>query len=234
MSRRTQHQRLRGGFLLALALSLFAGGAAYWKTALAPGPEPIQFGTSAVAYTVVPGDSLNAIAARYSVSVSAIMTANGITNPNLVLVGARLRIPVVLALSGLPGVHRDVQQVITSYARQYGVSPMFALAIAWQESGFNQSMVSSAGALGVMQVEPGTGVTVSDLIGRPVNLHELHDNVRAGVYWLARLNATYGGNERRTAAAYYQGAGSVSRDGLYQDTSQYVNDVMALEARFGG
>ena len=45
---------------------------------------------------------------------------------------------------------------IQSVASQYGVSPSLAAAIAWQESGFNNAMVSSANARGVMQVMPGT------------------------------------------------------------------------------
>ena len=46
----------------------------------------------------------------------------------------------------------DVQSV----ASQHGVSPSLATAIAYQESGFNNAMVSSANARGVMQVMPGT------------------------------------------------------------------------------
>ncbi len=36
------------------------------------------------------------------------------------------------------------------------------------------------------------------------------------------------------AAAYYQGLSSVRQHGLYSDTQQYVNNVMALRNRFGG
>jgi hypothetical protein len=36
------------------------------------------------------------------------------------------------------------------------------------------------------------------------------------------------------AAGYYQGLSSVQQNGMYSDTQQYVNDVMALKARFGG
>jgi soluble lytic murein transglycosylase-like protein len=224
----------RRGLLLATIPSMLVGGAVYWKTALTPDPPTVQLGSEASLYTVVPGDSLSAIAARYGVSASAIIAVNGITNPDLVVIGARLRIPAASAPSGLPNDRRAVQQLISSYAQMYSIPPAFALAIAWEESGFNQNMVSQTGALGVMQVEPDTGVTVADLLGRPFNLHIVRDNVQAGVYWLARLDASYSGDQRLAAAAYYQGAGSVSRDGLYRDTLQYVSNVMALEARFGG
>ena len=47
-----------------------------------------------ITHIVQPGETLFSIASRYGVSVQAIMQANGITNPNMVFVGQRLRIPV--------------------------------------------------------------------------------------------------------------------------------------------
>src|SRR3954452_17871015 len=58
---------------------------------------------------------------------------------------------------------------IQSVAAQYGVSPSLASAIAWQESGFNNAMVSSANARGVMQVMPGTWDYVENLAGRQLD-----------------------------------------------------------------
>ncbi len=161
------------------------------------------------------------------------MAVNDISNPNLVVAGSRLQIPVTSAVPALPAIHRGTQQLISNYAQLYGIPTAFALAVAWQESGFNQNTLSHTGAIGVMQVEPDTGVTIGNLLGRPVDLHLVRDNVQAGVYLLARLDASYSGNQRLAAAAYYQGARSVARDGLYRDTKLYVDDVMALEARFG-
>src|SRR5439155_24906962 len=126
------------------------------------------------------------------------------------------------AASGLPNDPQGVEQLISSYARTYGIPRAFALATAWEESGFNQNIVSRTGAIGVMQVEPDTGVTIGNLLGRPFNLHILRYNVHAGVFWLARLDASYSGNQQLAAAAYYQGARSVSRDGPYPDTTRYV------------
>ena len=58
----------------------------------------------------------------------------------------------------------DVQSV----AAADGVSPSLATAIAWQESGFNNAMVSAANARGVMQVMPGTWDYVQqNLAGAP-------------------------------------------------------------------
>ncbi len=49
-----------------------------------------------------------------------------------------------------------MRRVVVRIARQHGVDPHLALAVAWQESGWQQRRISSAGAIGVMQVLPGT------------------------------------------------------------------------------
>jgi N-acetylmuramoyl-L-alanine amidase len=234
--RRSSRRPLTRWLLPAAFAAVLVGAAAYWKIEYAPGGGPAQpeYTSVAAVYTVVPGDSLSAIASRYGVPVGDLIAFNGISNPDLLLAGTRLRIPGTTAGSSVTYDPQGAREIISSYAQQYRVSPAFALAIAWQESGFNQHMVSRTGAIGVMQVEPDTGTTIGNLLGRPVDLHDIHDNILAGVFLLSRLEAQYGGNERLVAAAYYQGAASVARDGLYADTRVYVDDVMALKGRFGG
>jgi N-acetylmuramoyl-L-alanine amidase len=125
----------------------------------------------------------------------------------------------------------DVQAV----AAQYGVSPSLAAAIAWQESGFNNSMVSSANARGVMQVMPGTWDYVQrNLAQRQLDPSSATDNVHAGVMYLRRLLDETGGDENAAIAGYYQGVRSVRERGMYDDTSRYVANVQALRGRFGG
>jgi soluble lytic murein transglycosylase-like protein len=125
----------------------------------------------------------------------------------------------------------DIQNV----AAQYGVSPSLAAAIAWQESGFNNDMVSSANARGVMQVMPGTWDYVQqNLAQRSLDPASATDNVHAGVMYLKRLLDESGGDENTAIAGYYQGLQSVRDRGLYDDTQQYVNNVQALRSRFGG
>jgi soluble lytic murein transglycosylase-like protein len=125
----------------------------------------------------------------------------------------------------------DVQAV----ASQYGVSPSLAAAIAWQESGFNNSMVSGANARGVMQVMPGTWDYVQrNLAQRPLDPNSATDNVHAGVMYLKRLLDETGGDESAAIAGYYQGLRSVRERGMYDDTSRYVDNVQALRGRFGG
>lgn len=128
----------------------------------------------------------------------------------------------------------QARALITAYARQYGLESSLPLAIGAQESGFQQTAVSRAGAVGVMQVEPTTARQIGALLGRPVNLYSLDDNIHAGVFWLAHLVARYGGNERLAAAAYYQGSSSLARRGVYTDTVRYVSRAMVLKTKYGG
>jgi LysM repeat protein len=125
---------------------------------------------------------------------------------------------------------------VGSIAAANGVSPSLAEAIGYQESGFNNNMVSTTGATGVMQIEPGTWNYIGqNLAGPPpLSASSAADNVRAGSLLLHSLLNQTGGNQAMAAAAYYQGLPSIQAHGVLPSTQQYVNDVMALQQRFGG
>ncbi|MGZ4500721.1 MAG: lytic transglycosylase [Nocardioidaceae bacterium] len=120
-----------------------------------------------------------------------------------------------------------VRGVVARTARRHGVNPNLALAIAWQESGWQQRRISSAHAVGVMQVLPATARWMSLYTGHALNPYGLRDNVTAGVVlieWL-RARASY----KHTIAGYYQGLGSVRQHGMYDSTKQYVASVIAIK-----
>jgi soluble lytic murein transglycosylase-like protein len=203
-------------------------------------------------YVVRSGDSLSALAANAGVSLSQIAAANGLDPSAPLLTGTVLKLP-----SGAPAPPRASQPLpaqrvvpaaapaatatrlgagdIQSVAAANGVSPSLAAAIAWQESGFNNGMVSSANARGVMQVMPGTWDFVEqNLAGTKLNANSATDNVRAGVLYLHHLLQQTGGDESAAIAGYYQGLGSVRSRGMFDDTQKYVANVQALRSRFGG
>ena len=115
----------------------------------------------------------------------------------------------------------QVRRLVAAMARHYDVPPRLALAIAWQESGWQQRRVSSAGAIGVMQVMPDTGRWMRWYAGRPLRLRDTHDNVRAGVLTL-RILRSWTKYDHNAIAAYYQGLGAVRRHGHFKDTKRYV------------
>ncbi len=125
---------------------------------------------------------------------------------------------------------------IADIAQANGVPPALAEAIGWQESGWNNDEVSSADAIGVMQILPGTWDWIQNSLtpGAPLAPASAADNVRGGVLLLHSLLASTGGDAAQAAAGYYQGLSSVQQNGMYADTQQYVNDVTSLEQQFGG
>ncbi len=124
----------------------------------------------------------------------------------------------------------QVRHLVSRMAHRYRVPRTLALAIAWQESGWQQRRVSSAGALGVMQVMPDTGRWMRWYAGRRLRLRDTHDNIQAGVMTLRILRA-WTGRDNNAIAAYYQGLGAVRRHGYYRDTKRYVRSVRAHQRR---
>ena len=155
-------------------------------------------------------------------------TFNGVTYPRAIaLAAARNR--AILAKRSVPS-RSETRAMIVRTARKHGVDPRLALAIAYQESGWNQRAVSVANAVGVMQVIPQGGQWASDLVGRKLNLLNTQDNITAGVVMLRALGRATSKTEHQVAA-YYQGLGAVRTHGLYDETRAYLRNVEAIKKR---
>jgi LysM repeat protein len=212
-----------------------------------PGAPPAQG-----AYIVRPGDTLSGLAAQTGVPTAQMAFMNGLAPTAHLLIGTVLKLPtgapaparasqpapatrVVPNADPLPTPARLDGAQIQALAAEHGAPGPLAAAIAWQESGFNNSAVSSANARGVMQIMPGTWDWVNhNLAPVPLDPASAADNVRAGSMYLASLLRETGGDRRLAAAAYYQGLASVRERGMFEDTKRYVDNVLALQGRFGG
>jgi soluble lytic murein transglycosylase-like protein len=98
------------------------------------------------------------------------------------------------------------------------------------ESGFNPSLVSSAGARGALQVLPVTHRYVEDvLLGRPVAATPAGE-IQVGVVFLRHLLRSFG-STRLALAGWYQGETSVRRHGVRPGTRTFVANVLALMQR---
>ncbi len=129
-----------------------------------PGPNTYRAlakRAAARAHVVRPGESFFSIAAHYHVSPWLLARRNRLPLTSVIVPDQRLVLPrgarlSAPAVTGPPASRDAVRVEIDRWARVYGVDPQLARALAWMESGFQQDVVSSVGALGVMQLLPET------------------------------------------------------------------------------
>lgn len=122
------------------------------------------------------------------------------------------------------------RELIEKTAKRRGLPPKFVLAIAQTESDLLPHRVSSAGAMGLMQLMPGTADMYS--VRDPFSSK---DSVNGGTAMLSDLWKRYRGDRRRVAAAYNAGPGRVPRRGplknLPRETRNYIKKVLRAEAK---
>jgi soluble lytic murein transglycosylase-like protein len=185
---------------------------------------------SPLVHTVRAGDSFFSIAARYHVSPWQLARVNRMKLTRVIVPGQRLKVPAGAHIAAAPGAvaRGTVRASLDHWSGVYGVDPKLVRALAWMESGFQQDVVSSVGALGVMQLLPETWEWVDAmLIGRSTP-RTADGNVRAGVRYLRWQLDQFGGDVRLALAGWYQGARAVREIGLYDDTKEFVRIVLSL------
>ena len=196
-------------------------------------------------YTVRPGDTATGLAVRFHAWTAELIAHNHLGPGAGLTVGEQIEVPVVTAAVSRPDRARHararqensadfsrqrVRRAIVQVSHQRGVDPQLSLAVSWQEAGWRMHHVSSAGAVGAMQVLPSTAKWMELYVGRDLHPRRLRDNVATGVTLLDVLAAETVSRARQVGA-YYQGLGAVRRHGLYDDTRAYVDNVMAIKHR---
>jgi LysM repeat protein len=222
------------------------------------GPARPAPNTRTIIHVVRAGETLSGITVRYRVGMDAIATANAIGNPSFILTGQQLRIPGVQpghhahprhrprhrpsppspgmppSMAAVVNQRSAVRHLIVREARRQSFPASLALAVAWQESGWQPGVVSSAGAIGVMQLLPSTADWVgATMLHQHVNPWDARSNVRAGITLLKYYLARYG-NRPLALAAYYQGMAGTDRYGIYPMSRGYVASILHLQRLFGG
>jgi N-acetylmuramoyl-L-alanine amidase len=209
-------------------------------TAAAPAPTTMA---GDLVHVVVRGQTLTGIARQYGSTIAAIVQANGIANPSFLRVGQRLTIPGVASppaaanaptsIAALAAARDEIGAIIRAEAQSQGVPVAFALAVAWHESGWRPTVVSRAGAVGVMQLTPATADWVAGtMLGHGIDLYDARSNVQAGVALLRHYLDRYQGDRTLVLAAYYQGQTAADRHGVYRMTRPYIASILALEKLF--
>ena len=133
----------------------------------------------------------------------------------------------------VPADRAGLRIAFLQFSRLAGVPSDLAMALAWQESGWQRNKVSSTNAVGVMQLMPDTVDFVSrQLLGTaPLNPRDPVANIRMGTRFLRYLLDSHGGDVDRALASYYQGLRSVRERGTLDETDRFVANVKALRGR---
>jgi soluble lytic murein transglycosylase len=128
---------------------------------------------------------------------------------------------------------------VRGHAANYHLDPAFLAAVIEQESKFDANARSSAGAIGLMQLQPATAQGIAKYTGGSkfvvADLDDPELNVRYGAWYLHHLLQKYGGNQRLALAAYNAGQDNVDRwraageDIQFAETRAYVARVEKLE-----
>lgn len=121
------------------------------------------------------------------------------------------------------------EPLLQDLSSRYNVDPDLVRAVMRCESGGNPAAVSRAGAMGLMQLMPGTAK------GLGVDPKDPARNLEGGIKYLAQLSDKYDGDPIKMLAAYNAGPGRVDSYGgipPFPETQNYVKNVMALYRRY--
>ena len=130
------------------------------------------------------------------------------------------------------------QDLILAAAQQNGFDPLFLFSVVWQESQFEGSVHSSAGARGLMQIMPETGASIAQNMGWPPDysaddLYRPLVSLNLGAHFL-RTNLNYfDGDLYAAMAAYNSGLGNAEiwKDLAGGDPDLFVEIVRYEETR---
>ncbi len=230
---------------------------------------PSQSSSGQKQVKVAPGQTLASIAQANGVTITDLASANGITNTNFVEAGQLLTIPApgsaaasqssgptvtptpppasnqpILAANNtqLPpqlAAYPDRVALLPDFeqwASQYGVPAHLLEGLCWWESGWQASIVSVTGAIGVCQLEPYTVNSIETQFfgGKAMDAYDANSNIEMAAAWVHSLIQQAGGSIPTAVAAYYQGMGTIQKFGIYSETRPYVKGVMAYYSYFGG
>ena len=119
----------------------------------------------------------------------------------------------------------ELETIFEDAANTYGVSSNLLKSIAKAESGFNASAISSAGAIGIMQLMPATAASLG-----VTNSYDAKENIMGGAKYISQLLSQYSGNISLALAAYNAGSANVDKYGgipPFTETQTYVQKVLS-------
>ena len=122
-------------------------------------------------------------------------------------------------------------QVIKSTSEKYDIDPYFVSAVIWQESKFDQAARSKAGAIGLMQIMPKTGVWIMreklGVMGDKTTLCGIGMNIECGVWYLNWLLEMFNEDLTLALAGYNAGPTVAGKWKSYPETRHFIAKVLS-------
>lgn len=122
------------------------------------------------------------------------------------------------------GISTPMDEIFEEASKETGVDIRLLKAVGKAESNFRASATSRCGAMGVMQLMPGTAKSLG-----VTDAYDARQNIMAGSKYLAKLLDKYNGDTKLALAAYNAGSGNVAKYGgipPFKETQNYVKRVL--------
>ena len=181
-----------------------------------------RFGTGLAALCLCAASPLTATAQVLEIDDAGSVTVHD--RPEVTLATGSTVITPLKSTRGAGAVRLSTNRAdLSDAASKADLSPDLVEAVAWRESRLRSGVVSPAGAIGEMQLMPGTARDLG------VDPYDSRQNFSGGATYLATLLKRYNGDMVRALAAYNAGPQAVDRYGgvpPYKETQDYVAAIL--------
>jgi soluble lytic murein transglycosylase-like protein len=184
-------------------------------------------------YTVVAGDTLDAIAGKLHTDAATLASQNGLGDANLIYAGQRLVLHHYTAhrqrvlMPGVPAGRLHTGLLLTDVANLVGVDAALVKGVAWHETAWTMKRGQS-GEIGMMQILPSMARWVQGaLVGYNLDPNVPENNALEGAILLAYYLDVTGRNTHKTLALYHSGDTRPDRR-----NGQYIRAVLRLRDYF--